>query len=498
MQNVMISGTVDVGPSSGATPNDYIIDIPILPPFVYDPTLGADLLIEVQAPVSSFQAMPPMACSNSQGPHKAVRIQAPFGDVSGTITDFANVVLFDVSGGPGGVPEIARALSEPYGVSCNGNRTRSFAQLFPRSESVLDLGTGFTMTPDVPGAPTRYHVTAGAGAFVAPTNGPLPTASTPANGVTLGQDFSSEFTFPFVGGSTGVVHVATTGYVILGPTTTPGADRWPSLHEMTTVTFSDTHAGTPRLFPVWYSFDASRNRTLNPLAGVYCDVDAVNDKVLITWLDLGESWVTSTAGTKSFTFQVELSADGTIEVRYHAMSPFGDFGSEAFKLVGFTPGVPSLKPASYDLSVGMPFWSEATEAPGAAMPLMVGAVLSGNVQLVGVQNAMTTTNIPASPGACINVLSLGHFGSGIDLAVVGMPGCSAYVDPASPAFLRSEFLLGSGTLSYYLAIPNDTYLIGLQIFSQSLAFDAAAQNALGAITSNGLALTVGTVAAGFF
>ena len=50
MQNVMTFGTVNVVPAIGATPNNYTIDITIPGGFLYDPTLGQDLLIDVTAP----------------------------------------------------------------------------------------------------------------------------------------------------------------------------------------------------------------------------------------------------------------------------------------------------------------------------------------------------------------------------------------------------------------------------------------------------------------
>ena len=47
MQNVMTWATVTCAAGAGATPNNYVIDITIPGGFVYDPTLGADLLIDI-------------------------------------------------------------------------------------------------------------------------------------------------------------------------------------------------------------------------------------------------------------------------------------------------------------------------------------------------------------------------------------------------------------------------------------------------------------------
>ena len=123
---------------------------------------------------ASPTTIPVMATGSSQTTHRSVRISsATQGAATGTTSGFASVILFDISGGPGGIPVVAAGAAQSYGNGCYNNVSRSFAELFPTTEPSLDLGAGITMNPDVPGAPTTYVVTPGAGAFVAPTGTPL-------------------------------------------------------------------------------------------------------------------------------------------------------------------------------------------------------------------------------------------------------------------------------------------------------------------------------------
>lgn len=117
MQTVMQNGTVVVSPGAGTTPNDYVIDIIIPGGLVYDPTLGDDLLIEVDAPVPSPTTIPTMATGSSQANQKSVRISNTGQAVAtGSTSGFASIVLFDISGGPGGIGAILIGSTETYGA----------------------------------------------------------------------------------------------------------------------------------------------------------------------------------------------------------------------------------------------------------------------------------------------------------------------------------------------------------------------------------------------
>jgi hypothetical protein len=480
MQNVLQNATVTVAAGAGTTPNNYVIDITIPGGFVYDPTLGQDLLIEFDAPTPAPTTIPVLASGISQTTQRSVRISnTGQASTTGTTSGFAGVVLFDISGGPGGIPSIVPSTVSTYGTGCYDPVSRAFAELFPIAVPSLDLGAGITLTPNSPGAPTAYVVTPGAGAFVAPTT-TVPLLSNAATPALMTDDATSvalnltSFSFPFVGGSTNVLHATTNGEILLGAVTATGSDFSPTLAEMAGGT--GTHAGRPRLFPCWYDLFASRNVTLNPLAGVHFSEDTVNQTATITWNDVGEL-ATAAAGAKSFNIQAVLSASGAVEIRYGAMSNFGSTAQS--KIVGFSPGTPVLVPASQDLSATMPFVTNTFDRAPLALAIAPAPKLGSTITI-------TTNNMPAI-GVGVNFLSTTQL-PGIDLGIVGMPGCRAYVNPD-----LGSTVIGSPTAAYTFAIPSTPSLVNLQLFSQSLAIDTTLPNAFGAITSNGVALTIGTV-----
>ena len=479
MQTVLQNATVTVAAGAGTTPNNYVIDITIPGGFVYDPTLGNDLLIEFDAPTPAPSTIPLLATGVSQATSRCARVAAAGqATATGSITGQAAIVLFDISGGPGGIPTIVPGTVTSYGSGCY-NGSRAFAELFPVAASTLDLGGGITLQPTTPGAPTAYVVTPGAGAFVAPTT-TVPLLSNAATPAVMNDDATSvalnltSFSFPYVGGSTNVLHATTNGEILLTAVTATGSDFTPTLTEMAAGT--STHAGRPRLFPCWYDLFANRNVTLNPLAGVHFQEDTVNQTATITWNDVGEL-ATAAAGAKSFNIQVVLSATGAVEIRYGAMSTFGSTAQP--KIVGFSPGTPVLVPASQDFSATMPFVSATTDVAPLTLAISPAPKLGISVNII-------TNNMPAL-GIGVNFFSTTQL-PGIDLGSVGMPGCRVYVNPDI-----GLTLFGTPDASYSFPIPNQLSLIGLQLFSQSLALDSTQPNAFGAITSNGVAMTLGTV-----
>ncbi len=74
----------------------------------------------------------------------------------------------------------------------------------------------------------------------------------------------------------------------------------------------------------------------------------------------------------------------------------------------------------------------------------------------------------------------------LPLGVIGMPGCDLQVDPV----LIDAFLAVGNTATWTLPIPNDPLLLGLTIFCQGAAFDAAA-NTFGLVLANHGAMTLG-------
>src|SRR5262245_26287892 len=204
MQNVMTWGTVTCAAGAGATPNNYVIDIAIPGGFVYDPTLGADLLIDITG--SDFiGTIPTMSTGVSLAASRCNRVSnTPSGALTGTTSaGFCPVVLFDIAGTGGypdngsGFPLLELPTTTAYGDGCR--YSRSFGELFPIAAPALDLGTSIQLVPDVLGAPTRYIVQPGSANYRARgTTLLVSNASTPAalTDDTMSQACSLGFTFP--------------------------------------------------------------------------------------------------------------------------------------------------------------------------------------------------------------------------------------------------------------------------------------------------------------
>jgi hypothetical protein len=475
MQQVLRHATVQVSASTGGLPNDSIIDVPIPGGFVYDPTSGEDLLVEIDTPAVSGGVMPMMATSHllSQGCRRlsSGNQQASYG----TFSSFANVILFDVSGGPGGVATVEPALSTVVGRGCQ-RRARSFGQQFPGPAPAFDLPLGslLRMTPDVPFAPTRYDVTLQQGAVVVPpagqpvmANDGMPMAD---DSISQPLDFAAAFTFPFVGGATSVVHASSNGYVELQPTTASFSPFDASL--------ADLVAGPPRLCPAWTDLDPMINTFVNASAGVYFDVDAAGGSARISWLDVGEA-ATPWPGAVGSTFQVELFADGSVEFRYGAMGPFSSPLRDI--VVGFSPGGGLLEPFSLDLDHELPYSTSPTE--NQELSLAADAPVLGDVM------ALSVNGIPFGAPIGAQLLSVTRLpGAGFDLAAVGAVGCRQYLDPAASNAL---VFFGGPTAVRHFAIPGDPAFLNAVFHGQAAAFDPA--SAGGLVTSNALRFEVGTV-----
>src|SRR5262245_24370292 len=243
------------------------------------------------------------------------------------------------------------------------------------------------------------------------------------------------------------------------------------LDAMTAAVPFSPHRGLPRLFPLWYHMDARVNTTTHPGAGIYFDVDSVNSKAYVTYENVGNAY-DPTSGNAVYNFQVELSADGTVEYRYGAMSTFV-IGSSVG--VGFSPGVGSTMPLSHDISTLMPWVTDSIDVPGLA--------LSATLPRLGATCTMTTANVPA-PGVTLNWISSVQVNPGVDLGFLGITGgCNAYMDIT--AQFNEALLFGTGSVAFGVPVPLNLALIGVNGFSQSVSLNPAF-HAFGAQVRNGL------------
>jgi hypothetical protein len=367
------------------------------------------------------------------------------------------------------------ASRTPYGTGCYAGTT-TFYQAHTNL-AAFDLG-GTSSTTNVvklvASGAAGYQVVRGLPTFFTPTSAPVLDNSSPPQPMdddSYSQPLSLPFTFPFPTGSTNVIHANANGFLILGATfsVTGGFSIGvPALLEQ-----------FPRLCPVWADLHPARNLSVDPAAGVYFDVDPSGNIAYVTWRDVGE-YSTQTAGGTSLTFQVALHRSGDVEFRYRTMT-IASGSSDC--ITGFSKGSNdgnnSVDPGSTDISAAMPF----TTAGPDRIPL----VLDTSSPRLGTRLSYVTSNIPSPSGLGATIVSLGQINPGLGLSSLGMPGCFQYVDLARSATI---LFVGAPSVTIGVNLPASPVYAGQQLFVQSVAFQPGS-NALGAITSNGVALTVG-------
>ena len=110
--------------------------------------------------------------------------------------------------------------------------------------------------------------------------------------------------------------------------------------------------------------------------------------------------------------------------------------------------------------------------------------------VIGATVDYTTSN---ETGLNVGILFMG-FASlpGIDLGFIGAPGCQAHVDiTGAVSSVISNLGVPGLSMTSQLPIPASTPLLGFQLFAQTVWIDPAA-NPFGALTSNGVRMTVGS------
>jgi len=441
---LVYSGPVSVTTASGTTPNDFVINLPLTTTFTYNPTLGADLLVEIvinanPAPLTGTT----MSCGFSQAAHlcNSVRSVGSTTATTGSISAFATVCKFGYTE----PPNVAHKTN--YGTGCY-NAYRSFYENF--NANTFDLNnTTVTLTPNGSGG---YVVTSAPGAVITP---PVSV------GLGMGDDTISSvalpFSFPFPGGSTSTIDACSDGYLWLG--LNANADFSPTAAELL--------AQTSRIAAAWTDLNGSAGGGGGD--GFY-DIDPSNTFVLFTFQNIQEFGQPTSVSN----FQIALFATGVVELRYQTVSNVSNP-----LLVGFSSGGGANDPGNRDLSATMPFVTQ-TDLLALACNASARPVQGATISLV-------TSNIPATAIASANFLSFTQFPLGINLTSSGMPGCFQYVglDAQILAFTNPSF-------SRSLTIPTGAIWLGAVVVSQSASL-VPGVNPLGALSSNGTRLLFGSL-----
>ena len=362
------------------------------------------------------------------------------------------------------------AWTERLGRGCYSGATTFYEQF--ASLAAVDLsgsvGAPYVLAATAAG-PLGYVVTSGPAQWVTPQS----AAALDNQGGPMGDDdvsapFVLPFSFSFPGGSTSVIHATANGEVYLGATAATTSDVTPSGVELT--------LAQPRIAVLWADLDPVANLASNASSGVFFDVAANGNEVVVTWLDVADGrGGQPPAGATSISAQCVLRADGSFTLRYGLLQPGPGTGRA---VVGFGPGGGAPDPGARDLGQTLPF---ATDGPDR-FPLDHSCTppTSGGSMLFEVGSV---------DGATVAFVMFGDvaFPAGVDLAAIGAPGCSAYT--AALTGVPVPVAQPGGTGSYVLNVPSSTALLGAMFASQAAA--PSSLNALTLTTSNGMRWMIG-------
>jgi hypothetical protein len=339
------------------------------------------------------------------------------------------------------------ATAEPFGEGCYAARA-SFYEAFGPGASGLD-GQTLVLVPNAAGG---YDVLRTAGTLPMDTAGSVDLGLARAGFAVQALPFA----LPFPGGSTTSVVVAASGQLALDDQFLPVSYELPSAAALL--------AGPPRLCALW------RDLAPTPAANVHELVDAAAQTVEFVWAGVPVQGAPASTNT----FAVRLHGSGVVELSWQSTAPATVGGP---LLVGWSPGNHAIDPGSVDLSAAAPF-ATARDATGLLLDAVQRPIPGGRLDV-------TTHGEPpgALPGAV--VLAFGALAQPLDLASLGAPGCRQYL--ANPAVVI-PFALCPATTA--LRVPAGTAWLGAGFAAQAVAL-APGANALGAVTSNGLAFVVG-------
>ena len=471
-------GTITVNTPTGATPvNSDDVVINLTTPFIFDPSLGQDLLVEiflpaVPSPVPVLATdVPVRTCASGVAAYKMGTCRvvgaASTTATGGTLTGFTPVTKFDYTV-PAGV-----AKHDPYGTGCY-TIARSFYEVFPGNfpNSTNDL-SGNTVTA-APAGNGGYLVVTVPGATVVP-----PTTT----GLALGDDqvyatpITLPFTFDYMGGSTTTIWVDSNGSIALGGAAAPASvNTSSSVNTLLAADRPRIAASLQDLLP-----DGATN-----VDNVFAEVDPNNPGVfLITWVNVPCFLTTPNPASGRSTFQIALidnAGADTFEIRFQSLANDSDsYGGAA--ITGFSTGGTSLDGGSRDLT-GAPFVTApdlgALELRGSPRPVM------------GTPVTYQVNNI--RPGG-FTLMQAGFIQdlTGTPLSAYGLnaPGCSAFLAPVGLSSF-GPLLFGSPSDSFSFTWPNG--YPGVRLFVQAFELQSVnPENPAGLLVSNGLEVLLGTL-----
>ena len=210
--------------------------------------------------------------------------------------------------------------------------------------------------------------------------------------------------------------------------------------------------------------------------------EEVGTIMCITWENV-ESYPTTAVNRSTLQFQLD-EATGHVTILWQTIEATGGTGvlQGSDHLIGFSPGGESPNTGPFNIATLTTQVLNFPEAFELTLRASANPVLGTTINLI-------TTREPG-PGVGVNFLSVVQIPApGIDLGIIGMPGCAALVDINAGIGNVISNLPGL-SMSVPWPLAANPAFAGFTAYSQSIWLDPAA-NPFGAILSNGVSLVLG-------
>ncbi|MBX3464026.1 MAG: hypothetical protein KF830_12710 [Planctomycetes bacterium] len=286
------------------------------------------------------------------------------------------------------------------------------------------------------------------------------------------------------GGTVTKLYVHDNGIIAFGPTNLGGAWNAPHFNDYTP---SPSFRNAPeQAIWSWHDWDPS-DVTGGQIKWHYA---ALNNRLYITW-DGVENYPggVTNPGTMQFTFHLST---GQVDVFWYQIDDNTTSTWGSSHLVGYSPAGPSADPGSAVLAALAPY-APQPDLPGMSLAASPPPVIDPST-LVTFTASLLPPYDPLFPVYLSTLfLSVNPLPGGIDLGIIGAPGCSAYV--ATLDLDLGAQLTFAPWASWSFSVDNLAFAPGDVIAAQAVALVIPnslpnGQNAFGMVTSNGVLSTM--------
>jgi hypothetical protein len=202
----------------------------------------------------------------------------------------------------------------------------------------------------------------------------------------------------------------------------------------------------------------------------------------LTWNGVESYASPEVANPTTMQFQLDL-ASGLVKIVFVSVDANATSTYGSSHVVGVSSPGASNNPGS------IAFASAGAAQLLAQNPEVLPLALAGLTRpITGTAWSLQVSNVPATGLLGVDVIGLSDPAIP-DLFFLGAPGCGLR---ASVDVTYTWFVTG-GTHTYSLPIPSDPSLMNFNLYTTSAVFQAPAVNAFGAITSNGIRGTIGSL-----